>query len=71
MLGRAKAAGFADRYRARLFGVAEAEVRQPRLRLGKAAAYDAVSVSSVENAACGYSTGQPRPDEVPSRRAAR
>ncbi len=62
---KAKELGFADRYLAKLFGTKEGEVRARRLALGKAARYEAVPVSGVENAAYYYSTYSPGKDAVP------
>ncbi|OQA34934.1 MAG: Carbamoyl-phosphate synthase large chain [Betaproteobacteria bacterium ADurb.Bin341] len=56
LLRRAKQDGFADRYLARLLGVAESEIRQWRKRAGIVHAWQPVPVSGVENAAYYYST---------------
>ena len=56
LLVEAKKDGFADRYLARILGVGEAAIRQRRIGLGVAEAWDAVPVSGVENAAYYYST---------------
>ncbi|MFC1631277.1 carbamoyl-phosphate synthase large subunit [Candidatus Omnitrophota bacterium] len=61
---QAKQWGFADRYLAGLFGVAEKEVREKRISLGKKVAYEPVPVSGVENAAYYYSTHNGE-DKVP------
>jgi len=64
LLARAKRDGFADRYLAKLLGVAEAAVRGQRLGLGLAEAWEPVPVSGVEEAAYYYSTYN-APDRVP------
>jgi len=56
LLVRAKMDGFADRYLARLLGVAEKQVRQRRTALGVVEGWHAVPVSGVEGAAYYYST---------------
>jgi len=56
LLTKAKKDGFADKYLAKLLGVAESQIRNQRLRLGVVEAWDAVPVSGVENAAYYYST---------------
>ena len=56
LLKRAKQDGFADQYLAKLLGVAEADIRRHRTRLGVVEAWDAVPVSGVEDAAYYYST---------------
>ena len=63
LLVEAKKDGFADRYLARILGVGEAAIRQRRIGLGVAEAWDAVPVSGVENAAYYYSTYN-APDRV-------
>jgi carbamoyl-phosphate synthase large subunit len=63
LLIQAKKDGFADRYLAKLLGVAEGAIRARRLKLGVAEAWDALPVSGVENAAYYYSTYN-RPDKV-------
>ena len=65
LLVQAKKDGFADKYLARLLGVAEAEIRAQRKKLGCIEAWDALPVSGVENAAYYYSTYN-RPDRVTS-----
>jgi len=65
LLRQAKKDGFADKYLAQLLGLTETEVRQRRLALGLAEAWDAVPVSGVENAAYYYSTYN-GPNRVPS-----
>ncbi|MDD2599679.1 MAG: carbamoyl-phosphate synthase large subunit [Kiritimatiellae bacterium] len=52
----AKRDGFADRYLAQLMDVPETVIRVRRLELGLAAAWEAVTVSGVEDAAYYYST---------------
>ena len=64
LLRQAKKDGFADRYLAKLLGVAEPEIRCRRTRLGVVEAWDAVPVSGVENAAYYYSTYN-GPDRMP------
>ena len=64
LLRQAKQDGFADRYLARLLGVAEQEIRCRRTSLGVVEAWDAVPVSGVENAAYYYSTYN-GPDRMP------
>ena len=56
LLAKAKEWGFSDKYLAGLFKIKEKEVRQKRLSIGKKAAFEAVPVSGVENAAYYYST---------------
>jgi carbamoyl-phosphate synthase large subunit len=56
LLVQAKKDGFADRYLSRILGVPEAAVRERRTALGVVAAWDAVPVSGVEDAAYYYST---------------
>ncbi len=63
LLTRAKRDGFADRYLAKLLGVAEQRVRERRIELGVVEAFDAVPVSGVEDAAYYYSTYN-APDRV-------
>ncbi|MDO9229894.1 MAG: carbamoyl-phosphate synthase large subunit [Syntrophales bacterium] len=65
LLVQAKKDGFADKYLGRLLGVAEAEIRGRRKKLGCVEAWDALPVSGVDNAAYYYSTYN-RPDKVPS-----
>jgi carbamoyl-phosphate synthase large subunit len=64
LLLRAKKDGFADRYLAQILGLSEKDVRERRLALGLAQAWEAVPVSGVENAAYYYSTYN-APDQVP------
>ncbi len=56
MLVKAKEDGFSDRYLSQILGCAEKEIRERRLKLGKAEAWHAVPVSGAENAAYYYST---------------
>ncbi len=56
LLIQAKKEGFADRYLAKLLGVAEKEIRQRRFSLGLVAGFHPVHVSGVENAAYYYSS---------------
>jgi carbamoyl-phosphate synthase large subunit len=58
LLIAAKRDGFADRYLAKLLGVAETDLRARRLALGVVAGYHPVRVSGVENAAYYYSSYQ-------------
>ncbi len=53
---QAKKDGFADRYLARLLGLPERQIRERRLSLGLAQAWEPVPVSGVEDAAYYYST---------------
>jgi carbamoyl-phosphate synthase large subunit len=63
LLARAKKDGFADRYLAQLLGLPEARIREGRLALGMAQAWEPVPVSGVENAAYYFSTYN-APDQV-------
>ncbi len=65
LLARAKRDGFADRYLARILGIAERDVRERRKALGVTHGWAAVPVSGVQNAAYYYSTYN-SPDEVPT-----
>ncbi len=56
LLARAKKAGFADAYLAKLLGVPEAGLREQRIALGLIHGYHPVPVSGVEDAAYYYST---------------
>jgi carbamoyl-phosphate synthase large subunit len=56
LLKQAKKDGFADRYLAQILGVPEADIREKRISLGMAEAWEPVPVSGVENAAYYYST---------------
>ncbi len=58
LLRRAKTDGFADRYLAKILGVAEAALRERRAALGIAEGWDPVPVSGVADAAYYYSTYQ-------------
>ncbi|MCK4852255.1 MAG: carbamoyl-phosphate synthase large subunit, partial [Candidatus Omnitrophica bacterium] len=64
-LAKAKEWGFSDRYLSGLFNVAEKEVRDKRISIGKTARYEAVPVSGVENAAYYYSTYKSIEDKSP------
>jgi carbamoyl-phosphate synthase large subunit len=63
LLVQAKRDGFADAYLAKILGVKEAAIRERRLALGVAGAWEAVPVSGVENAAYYFSTYN-APDSV-------
>ncbi|MDD2708306.1 MAG: carbamoyl-phosphate synthase large subunit [Verrucomicrobiae bacterium] len=63
LLRQAKKDGFADRYLAKILGVPEKQIREQRLGMGMAEAWDAVPVSGVENASYYYSTYN-APDKV-------
>ena len=65
LLVQAKKDGFADKYLAKILGIPEADIRQKRIALGVAEAWDAVPVSGAENAAYYYSTYN-APDRVGS-----
>jgi carbamoyl-phosphate synthase large subunit len=56
MLIQAKKDGFADKYLAQILGVAEGQIRERRISLGMAEAWEPVPVSGVENAAYYFST---------------
>jgi carbamoyl-phosphate synthase large subunit len=56
LLVRAKKDGFADKYLAKLLGVAEKEIRRRRTALGVVEGWHAVPVSGVDDAAYYYST---------------
>ncbi|MFH1853713.1 MAG: carbamoyl-phosphate synthase large subunit, partial [Candidatus Omnitrophota bacterium] len=62
MLIKAKENGFSDRYLGQILGVAEKDVRERRIKLGKIQAWDAVPVSGAD-AAYYYSTYN-APDKV-------
>ena len=64
LLLRAKRDGFADSYLAKLLEIPESRIREKRLALGLAEAWEAVPVSGVENAAYYFSTYN-APDTVP------
>ena len=65
LLKKAKADGFSDRYLARLFNVAEKDIRSRRIKAGIVATFCRVPVSGVEDADYYYSTYAGVPDEVP------
>ncbi|RQW88129.1 MAG: carbamoyl-phosphate synthase large subunit [Geobacter sp.] len=65
LLLEAKKDGFADRYLAQILAVPEQQVRERRIALGLAEAWEAVPVSGVENAAYYFSTYN-APDSVGS-----
>ena len=64
LLIQAKKDGFADKYLSKLMGIPERELRERRISLGVAEAWEKVPVSGVENAAYYYSTYN-APDKVP------
>jgi len=63
LLIKAKKDGFSDKYISLLLGTEEKEIREKRIGLGKAEAWEPVPVSGVENAAYYYSTYN-APDKV-------
>ncbi|MBA4394568.1 MAG: carbamoyl phosphate synthase large subunit, partial [Desulfobacca sp.] len=63
LLIKAKKDGFADRYLGQLLALPEQEIREQRLALGCAQAWEAVPVSGVKNAAYYFSTYN-APDQV-------
>jgi carbamoyl-phosphate synthase large subunit len=63
LLIQAKKDGFADKYLAKILGILEKDIREKRIALGLAQAWDSVPVSGVENAAYYYSTYN-APDKV-------
>jgi len=63
LLIQAKKDGFADKYLAQILGLSEQEVREKRLSLDMAEAWEPVPVSGVEDAAYYYSTYN-APDKV-------
>ena len=63
LLLQAKRDGFADRYLAQILGISETSLRERRIALGLAEAWEAVPVSGVENAAYYFSTYN-APDSV-------
>jgi carbamoyl-phosphate synthase large subunit len=65
LLRQAKQDGFADGYLAKLLGLPEVRIREGRLSLGLAQAWEPVPVSGVENAAYYFSTYN-APDKVES-----
>jgi len=56
LLKKAKQDGFADKYLAKILGVAEEKIRKQRISLGVVEGWHAVPVSGVENAAYYYSS---------------
>jgi carbamoyl-phosphate synthase large subunit len=64
LLVQSKKDGFADKYLAQLLDLPESRIREKRLSLGLAEAWEPVPVSGVENAAYYYSTYN-APDRVP------
>ena len=64
LLVRAKKDGFADRYLAKLLGIAESAIREKRKAIGIVEAWSPVPVSGVEDAAYYYSSYNAR-DSVP------
>jgi len=56
LLIQAKKDGFADRYLAKILGIAETEIRSKRNALGVKQGWEPVAVSGVENASYYYST---------------
>jgi carbamoyl-phosphate synthase large subunit len=56
LLLKAKKDGFADRYLAQILSVPEQQIREKRIALGMAEAWEPVPVSGVENAAYYFST---------------
>ena len=65
LLVQAKKDGFADKYLARLLGVAEKEIRDRRTALGCRETWHKVPVSGVENQAYYYSSYNGAANEVP------
>ena len=63
LLIQAKKDGFADKYLAQILGLSESDVRDKRLSLGLAEAWEPVPVSGVEDAAYYFSTYN-APDKV-------
>ncbi len=63
LLRQAKEDGFADKYLARILGVAEEDIRKQRIPLGIREGWEPVPVSGVEDAAYYYSTYN-APDQV-------
>jgi carbamoyl-phosphate synthase large subunit len=64
LLKRAKQDGFADKYLAKILGVAEASIRQQRIALGIVECWDAVPVSGVDQPAAYYYSTYNAPDRV-------
>ncbi len=58
LLVQAKKEGFADRYLASLLNLAEADIRQQRMRIGLRKQWEAIRVSGVKDAAYYYATYQ-------------
>ncbi len=63
LLIQAKKDGFADKYLAKILGIAESKIRQKRISLGVVEGWEPVPVSGVENAAYYFSTYN-APDKV-------
>ena len=63
LLKQAKKDGFSDKYLSQILGLTETELREKRLSLGMAQAWEPVPVSGVEDAAYYYSTYN-APDKV-------
>jgi len=63
LLRQAKEDGFADKYLARILGVAEEDIRKQRIKLGVSEGWEPVPVSGVEDAAYYFSTYN-APDQV-------
>ncbi len=63
LLIQAKKDGFADKYLAKILGIAESQIRQKRISLGVVEGWEPVPVSGVENAAYYFSTYN-APDKV-------
>jgi len=63
LLIQAKKDGFADKYLAKILGIAESQIRQNRTSLGMVEGWEPVPVSGVENAAYYFSTYN-APDKV-------
>ena len=63
LLIQAKKDGFADKYLSKLLGIPEKELRERRIALGMAEAWEAIPVSGVEHAAYYFSTYN-APDSV-------
>ncbi len=63
LLIQAKKNGFADKYLGQILGIPEKDIRDKRIALGLAQAWEPVPVSGVENAAYYYSTYN-APDKV-------
>jgi len=63
LLTQAKKDGFSDKYLAQILDISEKDIREKRIALGMAQAWEPVPVSGVENAAYYYSTYN-APDQV-------